>query len=121
MIAPEAARRPVRRSSRVARDRSPEERIVRFARALARRLHREKRKAEQLLAQARELRAAGSGGAVAPVGLAAALPHIERALRQAVLEIDQAWSDLDASFLRRDLAEAVRRASRVGTRDDGRT
>lgn len=65
------------------------------------------RELQALHARAQALLARSAGRAQPLQGIAAGLPHIERALRRVLLSVDDAWNDLEASFSARDLAQAI--------------
>ena len=88
---------------------------MRQVRALARRLGEEKQEVERLLEWVRAMAAQARGAAPAK-GLAAALPHMEQVLRRALLEVEEAWVELDDSFSTRGLARTIKKALRPARR-----
>lgn len=83
---------------------------MRQVRAEIERLGARQRELQELHAATLALLARASGRVRPPGGIAAALPHMERALRRALLAVDEAWNDLEASFSAPDLAQAIREA-----------
>ncbi len=82
--------------------------LVRRARALAQDLRGRKRELERILAtvQAARLDPGETARPLQPL-----LPYLEQLLQRSLLELDDAWNDLDIGLSAVDLAQELRKAS----------
>ena len=102
--------------------RASEAEVVRRARASALRLGAEKRELKRLLLWVGKLAAAVRSREGQPaVGTAGALALLERVLKHAYEEVEEAWDDLRSALSPRDLARARKRALELAGRGRKRT